>query len=249
MHYFERAVVIIQYSLHISGVAIAEVEFLHPDYVARAEKSWKLIGSSLQYVIDCNVQVRIQLAPSSARKNTKLKKPLFNILNCYGRRKEIPDSTTNDNETEASLRRDISADASSSHHCQQFSPFGHQLDTNSMNGSGAFHGKEAVTTRKMEENTQSCGTMELGEEDAAPANVEESEIQPSCFSKTLKFKRRFLSSEVAQTICLRIQPHDKLELSFRRDAIFDKDVCTNMPYVFCSKSNTHITYNASDENG
>ncbi|KAM0940811.1 putative DNA-directed DNA polymerase [Dioscorea sansibarensis] len=231
------------------GVAIAEVEFLRPDYVLRAEKSWKLIGSSLQYVIDCNVEVRIQLAPSSARKNTKLKKPLFDLFNCYGRRQEIPDSTTNDNETEASLRRGTSADASSSHHFQHVSPFVHQLDTNSMSGSGCFPGKEAVTTGNMEENTQSCGTMELDEEDAVHANVEESEIQPSCFSKTLKFQRRFLSSEVAQTICLRIQPHDKLELSFRRDAIFDKDFCTNMPYVFCSKSNTHITYNASDKNG
>ncbi|KAJ0972811.1 hypothetical protein J5N97_020770 [Dioscorea zingiberensis] len=228
------------------GVAIAEVEFRHPDHVSRAEKSWKLIASSLQYVIGCNVEIRIQLVPSFARKYSKVKRPLFNLLNCYGRR-QVPDSITNDNETETSLRRDTSVDASSSHHCQQFSPSAHQLDANTMHGSSCFLGKEAVTARGME-NSQSCRTMELGEGDDY-ANVEESEIQPSCFSKTLKLQRKILSSDVAKTICLRIQPHNKLELSFRRDSLFDKDFCTNMPYVFCSKSNTHITYNSSDKNG
>ncbi|KAL9434078.1 hypothetical protein AB3S75_028835 [Citrus x aurantiifolia] len=46
-------------SLHVNhGLAVAELEFHHRDYVSRAEKSWKLIASFLQSVLGCNVEIR-----------------------------------------------------------------------------------------------------------------------------------------------------------------------------------------------
>ncbi|XP_024032525.1 protein STICHEL-like 2, partial [Morus notabilis] len=49
-------------SLTVSqGVAVAELEFCHPDCVSKAEKSQKLITNLLQSVLSCNVEVRINL--------------------------------------------------------------------------------------------------------------------------------------------------------------------------------------------
>eukprot|EP01018_Ginkgo_biloba_P023966 Gb_40211 [translate_table: standard] len=44
-----------------AGLAIAQLEFWHPDHISRAERSWKSIANSLQHVLGCNVEVRINL--------------------------------------------------------------------------------------------------------------------------------------------------------------------------------------------
>uniref|UniRef100_A0A2N9FJR1 DNA-directed DNA polymerase n=1 Tax=Fagus sylvatica TaxID=28930 RepID=A0A2N9FJR1_FAGSY len=44
------------------GLAVAELEFHHPDNASKAEKSWKEIASSLQFILGCNVEIRINLA-------------------------------------------------------------------------------------------------------------------------------------------------------------------------------------------
>nr|GEX88831.1 protein STICHEL-like 2 isoform X1 [Tanacetum cinerariifolium]GEX90178.1 protein STICHEL-like 2 isoform X1 [Tanacetum cinerariifolium] len=41
------------------GLAVVELEFRHPKYVSKAEKSWKLIASALQAALGCNVEIRI----------------------------------------------------------------------------------------------------------------------------------------------------------------------------------------------
>ncbi|KAF3436678.1 hypothetical protein FNV43_RR19425 [Rhamnella rubrinervis] len=38
------------------GLALAELEFCHPEYISKAEKSWKLIVNSLQSTLGCNVE-------------------------------------------------------------------------------------------------------------------------------------------------------------------------------------------------
>ncbi|XP_061361449.1 protein STICHEL-like 2 [Gastrolobium bilobum] len=68
------------------GLAVAELEFHHRDYVARAEKSWKLIASSLQFILGCNIELRISYVPrTSDSKYAKLKRSSFNFFSCSRR--------------------------------------------------------------------------------------------------------------------------------------------------------------------
>ncbi|KAJ1413250.1 P-loop containing nucleoside triphosphate hydrolase [Sesbania bispinosa] len=66
------------------GLAVVELEFHHRDYVARAEKSWKLIASSLQFILGCNIELRINYVPSDS-KHAKLKRSSFNLFSCSRR--------------------------------------------------------------------------------------------------------------------------------------------------------------------
>ncbi|XP_042006675.1 protein STICHEL-like 2 [Salvia splendens] len=65
----------------IQGVAVADLEFDHPDHVSRAEKSWKVIAGVLQRILGYNVELRINLANSAS----KLKKPTLNLFSCSRR--------------------------------------------------------------------------------------------------------------------------------------------------------------------
>ncbi|CAL0306765.1 unnamed protein product [Lupinus luteus] len=68
------------------GLAVAELEFRHRDFVARAEKSWKLIASSLQFILDCNIELRINYVPcTSESKFAKFKRSSFKFFNCSRR--------------------------------------------------------------------------------------------------------------------------------------------------------------------
>ncbi|XP_074286509.1 protein STICHEL-like 2 isoform X1 [Silene latifolia] len=63
----------------ITDLAVVELEFQHPDYASKAEKSWNLIASSLQSVLRCNVEIRINLTAGSAKpKRTSFSLRLMN---------------------------------------------------------------------------------------------------------------------------------------------------------------------------
>ncbi|KAK4766617.1 hypothetical protein SAY87_008259 [Trapa incisa] len=69
-----------------SGMVVAELEFENPHYVSRAEKSWKVIASSLQCIFGCNVEIRINLVPGPVlNKCSKAKKTSFNFFFCSRR--------------------------------------------------------------------------------------------------------------------------------------------------------------------
>ncbi|KAL1534756.1 protein STICHEL-like 2 [Salvia divinorum] len=65
----------------VQGVAVADLEFDHPDHVSRAEKSWKVIAGVLQRILGYNVELRINLANNAS----KLKKPSLNLFSCSRR--------------------------------------------------------------------------------------------------------------------------------------------------------------------
>ncbi|KAK6148235.1 hypothetical protein DH2020_019147 [Rehmannia glutinosa] len=64
-----------------NGTSVAELEFDRPDYVSKAEKSWKVIAGALQHILGYNVELRINLANNDA----KLKKSYFSLFNCSRR--------------------------------------------------------------------------------------------------------------------------------------------------------------------
>ncbi|CAL9177518.1 unnamed protein product [Musa hybrid cultivar] len=78
-------------SVHVcEGLAIAELEFCHPDHVSRAEKSWELIIGSLQTVLGCKVDIKISLVPIN---RTAKKKSSISLFCCTGRKQQTSDLT------------------------------------------------------------------------------------------------------------------------------------------------------------
>ncbi|XP_042953529.1 protein STICHEL-like 2 isoform X3 [Carya illinoinensis] len=75
------------------GLAVAELEFQHPDHASKAEKSWKQIASSLQSILGCNVEIRINLAHCVPDpKCLKVTKPSFRLFCCSRRMQWKPHS-------------------------------------------------------------------------------------------------------------------------------------------------------------
>ncbi|KAG6401976.1 hypothetical protein SASPL_138844 [Salvia splendens] len=66
-------------------IAVAELEFDHPDHASRAEKSWKEIAGVLQHILGYNVELRINLSRDGSSRKGKAKKPCLSLLNCSHR--------------------------------------------------------------------------------------------------------------------------------------------------------------------
>ncbi|XP_061351266.1 protein STICHEL-like 2 isoform X2 [Gastrolobium bilobum] len=76
-------------SLHVdrttSWLAIAELEFHHRHHVSKAENSWKLIASSLQFILGCNIELRINYVPCTSDSKYRLKMSSFSFFDCSRR--------------------------------------------------------------------------------------------------------------------------------------------------------------------
>ncbi|KAK4428148.1 protein STICHEL-like 2 [Sesamum alatum] len=85
------------------GIAVAELEFDRPDYVSKAEKSWKMIAGALQHMLGHNVELRINLACNASNNDVKFKKPYFSLFSCsrrvHLRSQFSAESTSNASET------------------------------------------------------------------------------------------------------------------------------------------------------
>ncbi|KAL1541964.1 protein STICHEL-like 2 [Salvia divinorum] len=66
-------------------IAVAELEFDHPDHTSRAEKSWKEIAGALQRILGYNVELRINLTRDGSSRKRRVKKPCLSLLNCSRR--------------------------------------------------------------------------------------------------------------------------------------------------------------------
>jgi hypothetical protein len=76
-------------------------------------------------------------------------------------------------------------------------------------------------------------------------SIQEPDLQPSCFSRTLRLQKKLLSSGAAHTICLRIQPHNKMEFLPKKE--FDTYFCAYEPYEQCPRSVSRATYSSRDD--
>ncbi|KAL5216315.1 hypothetical protein ABZP36_007716 [Zizania latifolia] len=240
-------------SVHVTEeLAIAEVGFSHPDHISRAEKMQSLIESALQNVLGCNVEIRFKHVPRPVRKDARSKRQSFSLLSCSGRKQELSDSAvTDDDEAVRHGARETPSKGYSS--SQQRSPFimqrtdskpttvhGHEDDARSTLTSNRSMTDDMTRTCRSETN-YSKGVSEQGRFDS----IQEPDFQPSCFSRTLKLQKRFFSSDAARTICLKIQPHNKMD--FLPNKEFDTYFCPYEPYE-CSRSNSHATYSSRDDN-
>ncbi|KAI3885005.1 hypothetical protein MKW98_002397, partial [Papaver atlanticum] len=236
------------------GVAVAEVEFSRPNHVSKAEKSWKLIANSLQLVLGCNVEIRINLRPfSSAVKNGKGNKPSFRFLGCSRRMKSTTEDYTDQSDSSdvssgTAQRRGKTIKTYSSDPGPQFSPtsshykegattirnsFGNALSTGTSMSVRSNQDDQQLRPQVVRADSSKEEDVHL-ECQACPG--QEPENQPSCFSKTIRLQRKLRSSDGSRTTCLRIQPHNKLEIP--RNSPSETSFCPSDHYLFCSSSNT-----------
>ncbi|KAL4342133.1 hypothetical protein GQ457_08G037210 [Hibiscus cannabinus] len=234
------------------GLAVAELEFCHPNHVSRAEKSWKHIASSLQLILGSNVEIRIKLlVPDQLSKGAKVRKPSFSLFSCSRRlHLKSSSSTKSGSDSEVSqyaLEKPIISDR---HRpiLTCYSDHGFEIP------HSCSHGSEVVRAfRNSEGNilstgaTPSCGSLRddmsqtpvyindssKGEgRDCGCQNhsVQEPDYQPNCFPRALRPQKKVHLSESAKMISMSNQDENKVALSI-------PGVCSNDPYFFYSSDN------------
>ncbi|XP_074575223.1 uncharacterized protein LOC141831690 [Curcuma longa] len=248
------------------GVTVAEIDFCNPEHVSRAAKSQELIACALQHVLGRNLEIRIKFVPKSTRKVAKTSKSSFGLLSCSGRKKELSLSTISDEgEIDTSEKIESSSKIYSSHHSRKFSPFVSQSAGDQLANGVEMKEMISPTTddnahyAESEAEVDGQGRMQKdGKVDADPSGklgemseyvkIPEPEIQPNCFSRRLKFQRRFFSSNTAPTICFRIPQQNRSELSIPDNEASATYFCMYDPYTLNSSSTSHFTCSSREEN-
>ncbi|XP_043703431.1 protein STICHEL-like 2 isoform X2 [Telopea speciosissima] len=242
------------------GLAIAEVEFYHPDQVSRAEKSCKLIASSLQHVLGCNVEIRFNLVPCTATNTAKMKKQSLCLLYCFrgmqdksrSSSEDLNDRLDDSDFTPGRVRREEKSIDTCSDSQSQYSiicPHSNKAASASRNSELTSQGTGIFSLhRSVQHDTQKVSHLRVGLSEEEGSNqecqvfaIEEPGNQLSCFSKTLRLHQRLRSSSSLQTICLEIPPDNKLELSIPQKTNF----CASDPCTLRSGSSTY-NYSSGD---
>ncbi|XP_020089024.1 protein STICHEL-like 2 isoform X1 [Ananas comosus] len=241
------------------GLTIAEVEFCCPEYVVMAEKLREQIVGSLQDVLRCNADVRINLVPTSESKTTKSKKQSFRLPDSSGRKQERSDAGIKVDALKISNKEEEVAGVCSRYHKECPSTVMHQFDVNSV---PFFHDKESAAVENVELNTPCTGTVcnksvqdnvpegqnqrrhpvSQSREEDEEVSLQEPGNQPSCFQNLLMHQRRFFSYTAACAKCPKIQPHCKVKFSFPRKPSIGACHCIKKPCHICSKSQAQVAY-------
>ncbi|XVE56669.1 hypothetical protein DITRI_Ditri04bG0029200 [Diplodiscus trichospermus] len=234
------------------GLAIAELEFCHPNHVSRAEKSWKHIASSLQLIVGCNVEIRINLSVNPLSKSAKVRKPSFSFFSCSRRlHLKSRSSTKSGSDSEVSQNASEKPMISDRPILAYYSDHGFEIPHN------CSHGREVGTAfRNSEGNilstgaTPSCGSLR-DDTSLTPAygvdsskgegrdcecqilSVQETDYQPNCFPRAFRPQRKVHLSDSAKMISVSNQEENKLDLSFPGLSSFEKPLCSNDSYVLC----------------
>ncbi|GMH01204.1 hypothetical protein Nepgr_003043 [Nepenthes gracilis] len=233
------------------GLAVVELEFCHPNYVSKAEKSWKLIASSLQSVLGCNVEIRMTLSPRPSLTGCpKVKRPSFSFFSCSNGMDQKSQSAT-----EGRSYRSDTSNFTSDKAVMGDRP----IDASSSGGESQFsricsHRKEIVSIiRNNDGNALSTGTTSpcrlsqdgiftnprlatiSSTEEGSILNcqvltVPEPVIQPSCFPKTMRIHKKLLSLYSSNS---KLQPQDRLVVPDGREASFNTYISNGNSYVLC----------------
>ena len=225
---------------------MVELEFNHPDYVNKAEKSWKLVANALETVLGCNVEMRINLTQSASLTNYAKKKPSFSLFSCSRRMWRAMQSITEYGSDPSDI--DFTAEKAIVRN--------RYVETCSCNGRSRFshnccQRKEATKAlRNNEGNVLSVGMTPshrpLPDHIRNPAlevdslkerrnckcqaiSLQEAEKQPGCFSRSLKLHKKMQSSATSESICTRFLPQTQsnLALSIPRQPSTEAYFCAN----------------------
>ncbi|PNY11505.1 DNA polymerase III subunit gamma/tau [Trifolium pratense] len=201
-------------SLHVdqstSCLAIAELEFGNRRHVSKAEKSWKLIASSLQSILGCNIELRITYVPHTSNSPKRLS--FNNIFSCSRKIQQKPLSS-NDQESEIDY-----AYYNSENPMMKNKTLSSSAECGSrVRPSKSYNGMDVVTTlrscegnvlssrerflnRFLQENMgASCSRVDAYNEEGhigahlVPPIIN-SDNQSNCFPRTLWLQKKFRSS-------------------------------------------------------
>ncbi|XVF11629.1 hypothetical protein REPUB_Repub08aG0043700 [Reevesia pubescens] len=248
-----------------SCLAIAALEFRHPYHVSRAEKSWKHIASSLQLIVGCNVEIRINLSVTDpVSKSTKVRKPSFSLFSCSRRLHLKPRSSTKcGSDSEVSQYASEKPMISNRHILTYYSNHGFEIPHN------CSHGREVVAAfRNSEGNilstgaTPSCRSLR-DDTSLTPAygvdsskgegrdcecqipSVQEPDYQPNCFPRALRPQKKVHLSDSAKMMSVSNQEENKLALSIPGVSSLEKPLYSNDSYVFyCSDNEERMRENS-----
>ncbi|KAI9174291.1 hypothetical protein LWI28_015133 [Acer negundo] len=246
------------------GLAVAELQFHHPDSVSKAEKSWKSIASSLQLILGCNVEIRLLCAP--AVNGTKVRKPSFSLFNCSRRIQQKSQSTERGSDSDYSDYISEKPIMKERHSLTCSSDCGSQMSHN------CYHKTEVIKTlRNSEGNVLSTGTalsIRSMQDDILKTpgygisslkeegdncrykilSIQEPEHQPSCFPRTLRLQKKPRAADMSRMVSSSNQEESKLGLSIPGKASFKTCVAANDPYFLPGNTNSY-TNSFRDEDG
>ncbi|KAK7330579.1 hypothetical protein VNO77_24775 [Canavalia gladiata] len=239
------------------GLAVAELEFSHRDHVCRAERSWKLIASSLQFILGCNIELRINYIPSASNsKYAKLKRSSFNFFSCsrrilwksFSSNEQGCESDCADYTPRKPMMKDQTLTCSSDYGSRE------PLESN--------HGMEVVTTLKScEGNSLSSGKIFLNRSSQETQRISCSSVgsvkevgcnyehlasstlgldnQSNCFPRTIWLHKKFYSSYASQQKDFVLSvPKFKCSETYRYD---------NEPCVLSHNSSNNCTTGADEK--
>ncbi|KAK9726712.1 hypothetical protein RND81_05G232400 [Saponaria officinalis] len=220
-------------------LAVVELVFQHTDYASKAEKSWKLIASSLQSVLGCNVEIRINLAASSA----KAKRMSFGLFSCSRRiHKSQTTESGSDRLSDASnltsdkaMIGDRNVDTCSSCGSQISHLCSHRMVSTLRNsdGNALITGKSGASTPHRV--SQDGMLSENGQEkESKILTGDEDSDQPNCFPTSKRLSKKLTSTEASDMVCVKVQPRNNV-----RQASFDTYICTDYPHVLSNSCNNN----------
>lgn len=234
-----------------SGLAVAELKFSHPDYVSKAEKSWKLIANALQQTLCCNVEIRINLVNGAfPKKHARVKKLSFGLFGCSRgkhHKPELSESGSDPSEiSDFASKRVIKMDkvnetcssecvSQTSHACYQQKATVRTIRNNDGN---------ALTIGMV--NADWTDSMQLqhcldGDCFNKGSNCEckdflalEPENNHGCFPRSVKHLKRSYSSNESRMICPLGQQSGNWALSIPNKTS-ETQFCASDPHISCSR--------------
>jgi len=171
-------------SLYTSqGVAVAELQFCHPEDVPTSETFWKPLCTSLQNLLRCNVDIRINLSPISSNRMGSKDSSVSLVMQSREDR-ETQDPVTTNCRTVASSRRDCP------------SPHAGQAKEKPSHILGCLHGTADGDTVDTESRILSYQKISVVPAPSTPGNaplkaagdtskVDEGRVRRGCFSNRL----------------------------------------------------------------
>uniref|UniRef100_A0A2P2JRX8 Uncharacterized protein MANES_06G113300 n=1 Tax=Rhizophora mucronata TaxID=61149 RepID=A0A2P2JRX8_RHIMU len=209
-------------SIHFDkDFAVAELEFHHPDCASKAEKSWKMIASSLQSILGCNIEVRINLVLCSPMsKCAMLRKLSFGLFSCSRRMQPksqspaecISDSEYSDHVSEKPMIKNQAVSNCPSG-CGSHMPHRCYPREESMNSLRDSEGnvlciKKTLSHRSLQDTSTTpgcvadCSNGKGNNPQFETFCSDDVKDQSHCFPRALRPQRKSRSSDVSQVICI-----------------------------------------------
>ncbi|XP_054805354.1 protein STICHEL-like 2 isoform X2 [Prosopis cineraria] len=239
------------------GLAIAELDFQHRNYVCRAEKAWKLIASSLQLILGCNIELRINHVPcTSHSKYAKLKRSSFSFFSCSRRihRKALSDNEQGsepghtDHTSQKAMMKDRTLTCTSDCGSQMQQPetyHGMEVVTALRDGEGnLLSSRKSLLNSSCQETsrTSSSGVDSSKEEGFDYAHLvssnPDSDYQSKCFPRTFWIhKKKSPSPDLSPVVFQGTQQEKEFVLSIPNYTCSETYSYASEPCVFSASPN------------